>query len=133
MRYLVRAIRPVQGTNHGLAVPRPCDSPNSGYEPQACGTSSERIHQNQGTNHGLAVPLPSESTWFRVQTEGLQYLIRANLPGSGHEPRACGTSSERSARFWARTEALRYLIRAIRPVQATNRRLAVPHPQYGSK
>ncbi|WP_134703458.1 hypothetical protein [Ammoniphilus sp. YIM 78166] len=47
--------------------------------------------------------------------------------GSGHKSRACGTSSERSTRFWARIASLRYLILAIRQVQGTKRELAVPH------
>ncbi|WP_167577923.1 hypothetical protein [Ammoniphilus sp. YIM 78166] len=125
LRYLKRAIHPGQGTNRELAVPHPRDPPGSGHEPRACGTSNERstrvrartaslrylireIHPGQGTNRGLAVPQTSDP------------------PGSGHEPRACGTSSERSTRVRARTAGLRYLIRAVHQVQGTNRGLAVP-------
>ncbi|WP_167577535.1 hypothetical protein [Ammoniphilus sp. YIM 78166] len=127
LRYLIRAIRQVQGTIRGLAVPHPSDPPSSGHDSRACGTSSERsakfrarfaglryliraIRQVQGTIRGLAVPHPSDP------------------PSSGHDSRACGTSSERSAKFRARFAGLRYLIRAIRQVQGTIRGLAVPHP-----
>ncbi len=101
LRYLIRAICQVQGTIRELAVPHPNDPPGSGHDSRACGTSSER------------------SARFRARFANLRYLIRAirqvqvtirelavphpnDPPGSGHDSRACGTSSERSARFRAR-------------------------------
>ncbi|WP_167577541.1 hypothetical protein [Ammoniphilus sp. YIM 78166] len=121
-KWAVRANPQVQCTNRGLAVPQTSNLPGSVHEPRACGTSNERtprfrarfaalrylkraISQVQCTNRGLAVPQTS------------------NLPGSVHEPRACGTSNERSLWFRTRTVALRYLKRAISQVQGTIRGL----------